>query len=167
MSNLGVYQFVILSITSSCFIHSQWETVLADKFRGIFSQSIREKMPAAAAEKKKTSSQGHVFDYSNPTRRDGIRQNDEQIQALAASWSSYRRPASQILSAASSFTLSSISSMTLRRFHITWGNPNDTIEISFHGSPHSITMNLDSALRHLRYSNRSRLLCVHALWINF
>jgi hypothetical protein len=48
----------------------------------------------------------------------------------------------------------------------TWGDPNDTIEISLHGSTHTITRNLDSAFRHLRYPDRSRVLWVDALCIN-
>ncbi|CAG8971949.1 hypothetical protein HYALB_00003285 [Hymenoscyphus albidus] len=48
----------------------------------------------------------------------------------------------------------------------TWGDPKDLIPILLHGRPHQIPRNLESALRHLRLPDRTRVLWVDAMCIN-
>jgi hypothetical protein len=47
-----------------------------------------------------------------------------------------------------------------------WGSPNPSAEILLHGRKHTVTPNLESALRHLRFDDRPRRLWVGALCIN-
>jgi hypothetical protein len=48
----------------------------------------------------------------------------------------------------------------------TWGNPSETSPVVLHGQRHDVTKNLASALRHLRYHDRQRILWVDALCID-
>jgi len=47
-----------------------------------------------------------------------------------------------------------------------WGKPGETTQIQLHGSNFQATLNLENALRHLRYKNRQRCLWVDAVCIN-
>jgi len=47
----------------------------------------------------------------------------------------------------------------------TWGDSNKTLPITLQGKRHPVTKNLESVLRHMRYTDRQRTLWVDALCI--
>jgi hypothetical protein len=48
----------------------------------------------------------------------------------------------------------------------TWGDADITVPILLHGIPHPVTINLELALRHIRYEDRPRIMWIDALCIN-
>jgi hypothetical protein len=64
------------------------------------------------------------------------------------------------------FIASLDSSVKYEALSYVWGDPDDTKEIKICGEPFYATLNLESALRYLRYRDRERIIWVDAICIN-
>jgi hypothetical protein len=79
---------------------------------------------------------------------------------------SLRRGQSSDLVTCDLFIASLDSSVKYEALSYVWGDPDDTKEIKICGEPFYATLNLESALRHLRYRDRERIIWVDAICIN-